>query len=329
MFYYISLTGGYINLGVTIKMKENWVWIFIGIIIVFGLIILLGILYEVKSNEPTMISLEEVEFCNNTIFLKEDETGNKIDGQDWISFNNGERFEEVNLSNLKIQKGIDYIWWVESDNFYIEPQSFKAECIDESDTEPQYINFSRVYIKDLVNGTRVKILDDYMLDLGKGTFINIDGESYVAFIRVRYYSSWKGYFMPFGGEMVVESHDYISNVLCADDNYYEVLISEVAPSIIYSIRDLNSKLNVFHLGGTIEKDNPDIKEFLCLFEFYNPDNIEKINSSEFYIKFVPNNFWITKTKEIRLDATKEYPDENYEDYTGFGILEVNGTFEVI
>lgn len=305
-----------------VKQNENTGWKNLRnvLLVVAGIICLVYLFSSPSDNNEENIKPTVVEFCNNTIFLNYDEYGNEISGTHWVSFNDRERFEVVNnMSKLKIQKGIRYWWWIDSDEFYVEPIMFKADCIDEKDTIPNYIEFIHVYKNDYENHTSIKIYD-YNQPNGNNLIKFIEGEvteydtMKTAYMEIRYYPSWDSFFMPLGGKMVLEYNRHISNVKCSG-------IPEVMIPYNYIFSDFNYRASAFDILKSIEDDS---KYFYCKFTFVNPKNIDEINNSKFKVTFIPNNFWVSKTHELIITTDKS-GDEDYT-YTGLGLKELNGIF---
>lgn len=286
------------------------------IVAVFSLLFISGCTEENEQLADVQMQPSSVEFCNNTNIITEDEKGNHIDGQMWYSQDN--KRWELGLPK-KFQKYITYSLWIDSPNYYVEPVMFVPDCINENDTKIQYIKFS-AYKK-----AENKTLDFRLVNIRTYEFDNIyfvyaDKLKYVSEIEIEYERYGDGIFLPYGGVMIFEVPKEISDISCAG--------ARVSEPRTYSMNNQDNMADAFEISKDFEYTEiiHHNAAIACQLEFYNPDNIPKIDGKDFKITIIPQDWYMKKNKELIMAVTKE-SDDIYE-FVSNQTVEINGIIGV-
>lgn len=309
------------------REKTGGAWLVFAFFLFFLFLLVVSSLFKSNDNSKGPDAPEkigEVEFCNNTKILFEDKFGDVIKGDKWYT-QDGQRWEK-GIPN-KIQKGIFYTLWVDSPTHYVDPQPFEADCINENDTKINYVRFDSVFKRD--KDLLVRFYDENSFEFTDKLTFYPDREEYFAKGVLNIYPVHSSKFMPFGGIIIFEYPREV-RVFCdgnGNGNEFQpnVLEGEINSPGTYAVQKMYNAIDSFEINRGLELDSSS-KKIYCVFNFFNPDNKEKVDGENFTITLIPSDYYITRNKELHLEVTKEY-DEIFE-YVSNQSIKIKGTFEV-
>lgn len=283
-----------------------------GVIIAILVIwLLFGGHHSNSDNQNRGETNNEVQFCNNTYFLAEDEQGNHVNGTIYLSSNNGDRFEKVNFGDMpitKLQVGLPYVYWIDSKDYFVFPTTFQVKCINEADTTPDYIP-----IKAYKKGQAMIVGFDELSTLGldSSDHANISWQefpensnygnimAYRAVVRIEYIETPRKWFMPFGGDLILEYPNRF-DVQCTSDEDIILLQNSHYLFVINKVSD------IYRDYGLHGIDTGQGMEHIITCEFRTH---EKVSDGELRLEFHPSNFYLTNIQQLKLDISKADNEE--------------------
>jgi hypothetical protein len=294
------------------KKKSNKLGMIIGIsILIFLVFLWLFVLVTQDNQDETTSQIRPtiVEFCNNTRFILQDNFGNNVTGTAWVS-RDSDIFEQVNLSELKIQKGIQYKLWIESKDFYVSPKYFNADCINKNDTRPNY-----VIIEAYKNANSEIVLND---EITWNKELSFD-EGGSAYLSIRYFGQFNKNFIPFGGVLILEYPRNINYVTCYLDSAGD--LSTNLKDHFYVIQNPKNTYDSFLLNHNFDDMKVRYTKIICTFKINTQQDRSELKDAKVYAEIVPGNYFIDNKNRLQLGLDREVEDYQFDfSLTGLGII---------
>ena len=227
-----------------------------------------------EDNVELIINYSEISDdydLENITYLVVDWEGNEIFGENYYS--SGYEFTK---ETPIIQGENYYVFWVDNDEYYINPGEF------ELDTEHRNQSIvAKAYKKENLSEHNVGVYDVENYSPYETKFKKYDDFTDIAEFEIIYRGDKRTKF-PFGALIIFEYDKNIADVICT--NSMKMYIPDY-----YAMSSVDNDLDAFEIDE--DKGEWERKEFRCLIEKYNHKNITN-NKIKFTI--IPNDFYMEK-----------------------------------
>ena len=119
----------------------------------------------------------------------------------------------------------------------------------------------------------------------------------IANVEISYQGTAKSSAMPFGGVMVVEYNSTISSVTCTGDD----LLAVNPFHLTYTVGFTAHTYRVWAVSPTVDDGTASLRKVTC--QFQNGGTAAG-TGSEYYVKFIPANYYVDQNGNIVLDTEK-------------------------
>ena len=203
-----------------------------------------------------------------------------------------------------VNPGTEYTYWLQNGSWYVKPFVFTAGSLNNQIVNKVAVQNGSVTVNVIDSATGLS------LTVGGGAN-NISGSANaVGNIQIKYTGGSKTSALPFGGVMVVEYKNTISSVTCTGAD----LLASNPYHVTYAVSAVTNTFTQFGVADTIDSGNGALHEIDCNIK----QGASASSGSNFIIKFIPANYYVTNAGAMMLDTQKNDNADNTR--TGLGVV---------